>query len=280
VGVLGGRSPPNTPTSLPHHGKSQRAEIFLAQAIIMCDMRELAQQARTVLGLQLTRAQLRALERYEQELMVWNARVNLTAIDTPENIQVKHFLDSFTCLLAMRDTPVERVVDVGTGAGFPGIPLKIIYPSMQLTLVESVGKKASFCRHIVKILGLEKVLVLQKRAEVVGAMLEHRQQYDWAVARAVAVLPVLVEYLLPLVRLGGAALAMKGESGPAEAHAGEHAIRLLGGHLSQIIPVILPGVQDQRHLVVVDKVAATPDQYPRKVGLPAKRPLSNVKAHP
>jgi len=159
-------------------------------------MRELAQQARTVLGLQLTRAQLRALERYEQELMVWNARVNLTAIDTPENIQVKHFLDSFTCLLAMRDTPVERVVDVGTGAGFPGIPLKIIYPSMQLTLVESVGKKASFCRHIVKILGLEKVLVLQKRAEVVGAMLEHRQQYDWAVARAVAVLPVLVEYLL------------------------------------------------------------------------------------
>lgn len=246
----------------------------------MGDMKELAQQARTVLGLQLTRAQTRALKRYEQELMVWNARVNLTAIDTPENIRVKHFLDSFTCLLAMRDSPIERVVDVGTGAGFPGIPLKIIYPSMQLTLIESVGKKASFCRHIIKVLGLEKVLVLQKRAEIVGTMPEHRQKYDWALARAVAVLPVLVEYLLPLVHLGGNAIAMKGESGPAEAHSGEHAIRLLGGHLNQIIPVVLPGVQDQRYLVVMDKIAATPDQYPRKVGLPAKRPLSNVKVHP
>jgi 16S rRNA (guanine527-N7)-methyltransferase len=239
----------------------------------MSDMRELAKQAHSLLNLQLNRTQLRALALYEQELMVWNTRVNLTAIDNPENIQVKHFLDSFTCLLAMRDTPVDRVVDVGTGAGFPGIPLKIIYPGMQLTLIESVGKKASFCRHIIKLLGLEKVQVLQKRAEVVGTLLEHRQQYDWAIARAVAVLPVLVEYLLPLVRLGGAALAMKGESGPAEAHAGEHAIHLLGGHLSQIIPVILPGVQDQRYLVIMEKVAATPNQYPRKVGLPAKRPL-------
>ena len=235
---------------------------------------------RTLLGARLTATQIQALGLYERELVAWNARVNLTAIDHPDKIRTKHFLDSFTCLLAMRDTPMERVVDVGTGAGFPGIPLKVLCPWIQLTLVESVGKKASFCRHITKTLGLEGVEVVHARAEAVGSLPAHRQRYDWAVARAVAVLPVLVEYLLPLVRLGGHALAMKGESGPAEAHASEHAIHLLGGRIKQLLPVILPGVEDHRYLVVIHKVAATPDKYPRRVGLPAKRPLAHGKGLP
>lgn len=238
-------------------------------------MKELAQHARTLLGIQLSPAQIGALEVYEQELLHWNERVNLTAIRDAHQIRIKHFLDSLTCLSVVR-YPCERVIDVGTGAGFPGVPLKIVYPGIQLTLVESVGKKADFCRHLVKTLRLEGVQVVQERAEIVGQMPAHRQQYDWAIARAVAIMPVLVEYLLPLVRLGGAMLAMKGESAPAETQQAEYAIRLLGGHLRKLNPVTLPGVVEERYLVVVDKVATTPDTYPRRVGIPAKRPLQTI----
>jgi len=232
-----------------------------------------SQHARTMLGLHLTKSQLAALERYENELLAWNLRVNLTAIDKPEKIQTKHFLDSLTCLIVMRGSPAERVIDVGTGAGFPGIPLKIICPTIRLALVESVGKKATFCQHIVDSLELKNVTILSKRVEAVGALPTHREQYDWAIARAVANLPVLVEYLLPLVRVGGKALAMKGESGLVEAQSAENAMRLLGGRLHQIVPVTLPGVEDQRYLIVIEKTAATPDQYPRRVGVPTKKPL-------
>jgi 16S rRNA (guanine527-N7)-methyltransferase len=237
-------------------------------------MKDLAAQVHRQLGVRLSAAQLDALARYEQELLDWNTRFNLTAIRTPQEVRTKHFLDSLTCLLALRDTIPERLVDVGTGAGFPGLPLKIIYPKMALTLVESVGKKADFCRHVARTLGLSGVEVVQDRAEVLGQSPAHREKYDWAVARAVAILPVLAEYLLPLVRVGGGMLAMKGESGPAEAHAAEHALRLLGGHLRQLVPVTLPGVVEERYLVVIDKIAATPSAYPRRVGLPAKKPLT------
>ena len=239
-------------------------------------MKELAQQARSLLGFQLTSRQINALELYEQELLRENEHTNLTAIREPEQIRTKHFLDSLTCLMVMRDAPPNRIVDVGTGAGFPGLPLKIIFPAMQLTLVESVGKKADFCRHVVSKLGLEGVQVVQERAETLGHLPEHRQQYDWALARAVAVMNVLVEYLLPLARVGGAALALKGENAPAEAHAAEHATRLLGGHLRKLIHITLPGVVEDRYLVVIDKVAATPDGYPRRVGVPSKHPLSQA----
>ena len=236
-------------------------------------MKDLSQQARALIGLQLNRAQLAALDTYERELLSWNARFNLTAIDDPKKIRTKHFLDSLTCLLAMRNAPMERVIDIGTGAGFPGIPLKIICPNMRLTLVESVGKKAAFCQHIVEILRLRDVEVLPERAEAVGLSTAHRESYDWALARAVATMSTLMEYLLPLVHVGGRALAMKGEGGPAEAQAAEGAMRLLGGHLQQLLPVTLPGVEDQRYLIIMEKLAATPDRYPRRTGLPTKKPL-------
>jgi 16S rRNA (guanine527-N7)-methyltransferase len=236
-------------------------------------MKELAQHAHTLLGIRLTIEQIEALKIYERELLDWNERFNLTAIDDPQKVRIKHFLDSLTCLCVLREAPFESLIDVGTGAGFPGLPLKIIYPHIRLTLVESVGKKTRFCRHIVAQLGLDKVEVIQERAEVLGQMREHREQYDWAVARAVAVLPVLAEYLLPMVRIGGGMLAMKGDQAPAEAHAAEHAARLLGGHLRRLVPIHLPGVAEERYLVVLDKVAATPRGYPRRVGLPAKKPL-------
>ena len=154
-----------------------------------------------------------------------------------------------------------------------GLPLKILYPAMRLTLVESVGKKAMFCEHVVRRLNLERVEVIKGRAEDVGCDPQHRGQYDWAVARAVANMRVLAEYLLPLVSLGGTAIAPKGESGPAAAQSAEKALRVLGGHLKQLIPVSLPGLADERYLLLGEKTAATPPRYPRRAGTPMKHPL-------
>lgn len=156
--------------------------------------------------------------------------------------------------------------------------MKILFPGIQLTLVELVGKKTEFCRHVAEKLGMEGVTIIQDRAEAVAQMAEHRQRYDWALARAVAILPVLVEYLLPLIRVGGTMLAMKGESAPVEAHEADYATHLLGGRLRKLIPVTLPSVVDERYLVVIDKIAATPAAFPRKIGLPAKSPLQAVNS--
>jgi len=236
-------------------------------------MDKLARDAQTLFNIHLTGRQITALTSYEKELLEWNQKFNLTAIRDSESIRTKHFLDSFSCVLAWKASPPNQLIDVGSGAGFPGIPLKILYPNLKLTLVESVGKKAMFCQHIVRVLGLEQVEVIQSRAEDLGQKSEHRERYEWAVARAVANLNVLGEYLLPLVKVGGSMLAQKGENGPAEAQSAEEAMQLLGGKLKQLIPVNLPGVADDRYLVVVYKVAATPPRYPRKPGIPMKQPL-------
>jgi 16S rRNA (guanine527-N7)-methyltransferase len=236
-------------------------------------MDSLIQDARTLFNVHLTARQVMSLITYEKELLDWNQKFNLTAIRDVESIRVKHFLDSYSCVLAWKAAPPLRLIDVGTGAGFPGIPLKIIYPTTHVTLVESVGKKAMFCQHIISKIGLEDIDVVQTRAEDIGQLPAHRESYDWAVARAVANMNVLSEYLLPLVKVGGHVLAQKGESGPAEAQSAEKAMKILGGKLKQLIPVNLPGVADDRFLVIVDKVAATPGNYPRKAGIPAKTPI-------
>ena len=236
-------------------------------------METLARDAKALFNVHLSGRQVTALLTYEKELLEWNQKFNLTAIRDAESIRTKHFLDSFSCVLAWKASPPNQLIDVGTGAGFPGIPLKILYPSLKLTLVESVGKKAMFCQHIVRVLGLEQVEVMQARAEDLGQDSAHREKHDWAIARAVANLNVLSEYLIPLVKIGGAILAQKGESGPAEAQSAEEVMKLLGGKLKQLIPVNLPGVADDRYLVVVEKVAATPPRFPRKPGIPMKQPL-------
>jgi len=236
-------------------------------------MEKLVHNAQELFHIHVTGRQVMSLITYEKELLEWNQKFNLTAIRDVESIRTKHFLDSFSCVLAWTSTPPLRIIDVGTGAGFPGIPLKILYPNMELTLVESVGKKAKFCQHIVSVLGLENVNIIHSRAEDLGQDPSHREGYDWAIARAVANLNVLSEYLIPLVKIGGKVLAQKGESGPAEAQSAEKAMKLLGGKLDGLIPVNLPGVAEDRYLVVMEKVAATPPKYPRKPGIPTKQPL-------
>jgi 16S rRNA (guanine527-N7)-methyltransferase len=237
-------------------------------------MKALADSAKKLLGVTLSPEQLDKIQVYENELLVWNERISLTAIREVEAIRTKHFLDSLTVLLAWdRHGPPARIIDVGTGAGFPGLILKMLWPSAQVTLVESVHKKADFCQHIVTLLNLQQVTILPERAERVGQDPVHRQSYDLAVARAVARMPILMEYLLPLVHRNGIVMAMKGESAPAETQAAEKAIHLMGGKLHKLIKVELPSVVEERFIVVVNKVARTPEEYPRRVGVPAKNPI-------
>jgi len=237
-------------------------------------MEALVENVKSLLGLQLSQDQLAALKTYQDNLLDWNQRISLTAIQDEAGIQTKHFLDSLTVLLAWeRHGPPASLIDVGTGAGFPGLVLKIVWPSTQVTLVESVHKKADFCRHIVDQLGLRGVSVLSERVEVVGQDPDHRQSYDLAVARAVARMPILMEYLLPLIHSNGIAMAMKGETAHAETQAADKAIFMMGGKLHKLVHVTLPGVVEERFIVVVNKVARTPEEYPRRIGVPAKKPI-------
>jgi len=235
-----------------------------------------------LMGLKLNEEHLRAFEIYYKELVAWNEKFNLTAITDYDQVQVKHFLDSLTCLLADEDftralcqQPGIRVIDVGAGAGFPGLPLKIVCPGLQLTLLEATGKKVGFLEHIVGRLGLEGVEVIKGRAEELGRDAGHRERYDLALARAVAALPVLVEYALPFCKSGGLFVAQKGGEGDAEAKAAERAIVALGGALRHIVHLELPHLTEPRSLVVVEKIATTPEKYPRRPGIPSKRPIKS-----
>ncbi len=166
-----------------------------------------------------------------------------------------------------------RVVDVGAGAGFPGLPLKIVRPQIQLTLLEATGKKTAFLEHVAAELKLSGTNVVNLRAEEAGQNSAHREQYDVVLARAVAHMPILAEYLLPLCKVGGRCIAMKGESAAAEIALAENALRLLGGRFVENIPIQLPHVAETHHLVVIEKIAPTPHHYPRKPGVPSKKPL-------
>jgi 16S rRNA (guanine527-N7)-methyltransferase len=236
-------------------------------------MEKFGQDALSLFGLRLNPHQLSLFNIYEKELIGWNERFNLTAIRDEEGIRNKHFLDSLSCALSFENSIPNRLIDIGTGAGFPGIPLKILFPNISLTLVDSVGKKVEFCKHVASRLGLERVEVIQSRAEELGQAPKYREKYDCAVARAVANLPILVEYLIPLLRTGGSVIAQKGGSGLAEAQSAEKVIRVLGGKLRQLRKVNIPGVAEDRFLITIDKVAPTPSQYPRRVGIPSKNPL-------
>jgi 16S rRNA (guanine527-N7)-methyltransferase len=236
-------------------------------------MPTLTELAAEHLQIALAPAQADAFARYAALLREWNTRMNLTAITADDEIGIRHFLDSLTIL---RVCPIEAdtsFIDVGTGAGFPGLPISIVQPAARVTLLEATGKKVAFLNAVIEALRLEGARAIKSRAEDAGRLPEHRDRYDIAAARAVARLPTLLEYLLPFVRVGGICVAMKGITAQQEARDSAKALKALGGEIDRIERFHLPGIDMPHHLVIIRKVAPTPSQYPRQAGMPAQKPL-------
>ncbi len=241
----------------------------------MTDIRpRLEQAASDALGLALTGAQLDAFQHVFEGLIEWNSRINMTAITNPDEVVTRHFLDSLTCLPVLDDLPgLSTLIDVGTGAGFPGLPLAIMRPQWSITLTDSVGKKLRYADQMITDLGLGNLITLHARAEELGQNPDHRERYDVAVARALAVMPVLCEYLLPLVRPGGWMLAQKGSTAQREIEESANALVELGGTFARMEAVTLPGVADTHQIVLIEKTNSTPACYPRRPGTPSRQPL-------
>jgi 16S rRNA (guanine527-N7)-methyltransferase len=220
-------------------------------------------------GVDLDEAKISALYRYMEILLEWNKKFNLTAIEDEKEFVVKHFIDSFSVVPYLKGA--KSLADVGTGAGFPGIPLKIAVPSLDITLMDSQEKKIKFLETVIGELGLAGIAAIHARAEDAGRALAYREKMDAAVARAVAQMPVLLEYCLPLVRIGGIFIAMKG--GGEEAVSNERALDILGGRIEEVNNFTLPGSIYKRSVIVVRKFRQTPADYPRKPGKPTKQPL-------
>jgi 16S rRNA (guanine527-N7)-methyltransferase len=234
------------------------------------------------MGIELSDAQVAAFRRFQEELLDWNQRMNLTAITDPAEIESKHFLDSLSCLLALPHidgrplaawlASSPKAVDIGAGAGLPGLALKIVWPGLRLTLLEATGKKCRFMQHVVDTLALQQVTVVQARAEDFGQR-AGRMAFDLALARAVARLPTLLEYGLPLLKRGGWFVIQKGRAPQEELAQSRLALQTLGGSLHDSLPVTVPGLEAERWLVIVAKAAQTPAAYPRRAGLPERQPI-------
>ena len=235
--------------------------------------RELRAHAKSLLNLELTVEQLERFAHFTSLLLEWNQRINLTGITDPDEIAVKHFLDSLTLKPVIPWSEGLRIADVGTGAGFPGLVIAIMHPECQVTLMDATGKKLRFIKHVGEALGLGNIRVLHSRAEDAGRSRSHREAYDIVTARAVAPMPALMEYTLPLAKLEGQVIAMRGSEAYEETNAAARAIDILGGELYAIEEIRLPTLSNSRYLVIVDKVDPTPRPYPRNAGTPTRQPI-------
>ena len=225
-------------------------------------------------NINLTAEQQEQFDIYERLLLEWNSRMNLTAGRDAEGIRQRHFLDSLTGgVIPDLNRPDLKLIDVGTGAGFPGLPLKLVYPNINLTLTDSVTRKTHFLQAVVDELGLDNVQVLAERAEDLGQKQEHREQYDVALARSVAFMPVVLEYLVPLTKVGGRTICFKGDNAVNETEEGAFAAERLGATAPDLIKVQLPDHDRPHYLVIYEKAGETPLEYPRRPGRPLKKPL-------
>jgi 16S rRNA (guanine527-N7)-methyltransferase len=239
----------------------------------MVDFKDALKKAAEEYGIALSAAQIRKYEAYYSLLIEWNEKINLTAITEPEQVAVKHMIDSLSCWDEKIFTENASVIDVGTGAGFPGLPLKIWQPSLSLTLMDSLNKRIKFLQTVADSLELGGVASVHARAEEAAKNKIYRAAYDIAVSRAVARLNILAEYCLPFVKTGGWFVALKGSKYQEEADEAERAVKILGGRIEKIVPIKLPRLDDGRAVIYVRKIKDTPKSYPRKAGTPEKNPL-------
>ncbi|MCD6406308.1 16S rRNA (guanine(527)-N(7))-methyltransferase RsmG [Candidatus Aerophobetes bacterium] len=238
------------------------------QCFLPCILKKGAEEV----GVFLSQEKIEKFLIYLEELKRWNKKINLTALEEDKEIIVKHFLDSLTLCSVMNKIPQE-VVDIGPGAGFPSLPLKIVLPQIKCTLVEARKKKVDFLHHIVEKLCLKGVVLINKRAEEFAREKEARGRFDVAVARAVAKLNILLEYTLPYLKIGGYLISQKGRYPEKEVEEAKRALSILGGEVERIKKIKLPFFDIPRSLVVIRKIKETPSGYPRRPGIPAKRPL-------
>ncbi len=220
----------------------------------------------------LSNAQIDKFSQYARLLAEWNEKINLTAITDPEGIVIKHFLDSLSIAELIPDE-TKTLIDVGTGAGFPGIPLKVIRDNLKVTLLDSLDKRVKFLNEICCNLMLKDIVSVHGRAEDFGVDKKYRERFDFVTARAVANLPVLLEYCLPFVSIGGMFIAMKGPDAKEELKESQKALDILGGEIEDVKIFTLPNSDIERYLILIKKCRHTPTNYPRKSGKPTKQPI-------
>ncbi|WP_342480898.1 16S rRNA (guanine(527)-N(7))-methyltransferase RsmG [Paenibacillus sp. FSL L8-0340] len=224
-------------------------------------------------GIKLNPEQLKQFELYYQELVSWNEKMNLTGITERDQVYTKHFYDSLSLAFYLKMEDAKSLADIGSGAGFPGIPLKICFPHLKLTIVDSLSKRISFLQHVCDTLGLENVQLIHGRAEDVSRQFVHRDAYDIVTARAVARLSLLNEFCLPFTKKEGVFAAMKGSDPAEELKEAKFSFKELRAELQKVESFSLPVEESARHIVIIRKTGATPAKYPRKAGIPAKSPL-------
>lgn len=225
------------------------------------------------LGINLSLKQREQFDKYYELLVEWNKVMNLTGITEYDEVNLKHFIDSLSVARVVDMKSVKRVIDVGTGAGFPGIPLKIAFPDTEILLLDSLNKRVKFLNEVITTLGLENITAIHGRAEDIAKNKSYREQFDLCVSRAVANLSTLCEYSLPFLWISGSFVSYKGEYSENEIKQAEKAVDILGGKISKIDRFKLPGTDMGRSLIKIDKVKKTPGKYPRKAGLPAREPI-------
>ena len=223
------------------------------------------------LNLMFHEKQLDQFYNYMNILLEENEKINLTAITDPEEIITKHFIDSLTIYKYIGNA--SKIIDIGTGAGFPGIPLKIINPNLNITLVDSLNKRINFINKVKNYLNLTNINVIHARAEELAKQIKYREKYDIATSRAVASLNVLLEYLMPYVKIGGKCICMKGSNIDEELKESTKAIQILGGKIEKIEKITLPNTDIKRNIIIIKKEKQTPNSYPRKAGIPSKKPI-------
>ena len=224
-------------------------------------------------GLSLTEKQKNQFVTYGTMLQEWNQKMNLTAITDSEEIAVKHFLDSITGVRLVDFSKVESMIDLGTGAGFPGIPLKIMFPNLQVTLADSLNKRLTFLNSVIEQIELKEIITVHGRAEDLARNPEFRENFDLCASRAVANLATLSEYCIPFVKINGSFLSYKGPDADREIKEAKNAIERMGGRFEESVHFTLPPYEDERTLVLIKKEKATPKKYPRQAGTPAKKPI-------